>query len=810
MSFPERKPDASQWKVCDLTADLATEYDAALAQGLPFLKIFADVVSIPEDFARTIGGYQKTPGSYIQHIQIIARRMEVGGGLARLRINPPREDGGLTGVSLLVGEIAGKLQIDKVNYDGAGASSVGHSVDAPVTGETEDLYYTRYDSRGRDGQLVKTLRPIELMLLQPGEDLHKLFTASYAHAAGLAGAPAPPADPEKGKLARQIFDWLARWTKYPGHGVAGQSEIAFFAEALTRVLPVLDRGTTVYFIPPRPSADLIGGLKTQFGQAAQMEARIAEAKGRKDLKDTFGQFVATLSGRDMEDLRELDILIVAAGERVKSADKAVTEAAQTIRDLQLDAKIAEIKLKTEKEVQAIWNSVKAVAQIVYGLYQLVTGVGSGLLTAHAAGAVKAVGQIPTTMQFLLRVTAASSDGLKDKAFQVIYTLGYLPYHDMYRAWQSIDKDARDAIIGGIKNGVPSLMSGGGKLNSLYLKDRPDEKDLNAIAALVSDATRAFDAAKSKAAWDTFQIDLEKKLDPEIAAEDQAEVSKAAKELKATLKKMVVAGKLLAEQQSLLAMANRELGTLILRRSTLKGSRALFDKLAENLRTDEQMSDLLLRTGEARVLELKQLFFAKTWEYKAAYFHEWARWPREIARIPADATELGLIYSKLDSDSNADAANSLVINAVKIVIDDEDVLEKFRNTGESSFVIDFQNRDLSHYQIIRLRALIPSIGGVKSKATSGAQGYRISLTSGGFYLDPFNGEELRWQGRPCSVSYTYNADGTVKDYPASPFGGERPSPFTEWTVKVENAGELDLTEVRELRLELQANALPKKS
>lgn len=808
MSFPERSPDASQWKVCDLTVDLETEYDAALAQGLPFIKIFADVVTIPKDFSRTIGGFGKTPGGYVRHIQVIARRMEMVGSRAKLRINAPREEEGPSSVGLLVGEMAGTLQIDKVNYDAAGLSSVGDQVEAPTTGEAADLCYTRYSSATRDGQLVKVNRQIEFALLQSGGPLHGLFTASYAHAAARTGAPTQASDAAQWRRARQMFDWLARWTKYPGHGEEGRSDIALFAEALTRVLPTVSDGNKlIYAIPLRPSATILKELRTQFDLARQMEANLAAAANSKDLKATFGEFVATLSARDKEDLNELDFLILAAGERVRGANGAVDEAAEKIKDLQLESKLAEIRLNSERETQAIWDTVKSVFQIVYGLYQLVTGIGSGLLAANATGAVKAVGQIPTTMQFFFKVAGASSESLGQRAFQVAYTLGYLPFSEMNQAWNTIDKATRKALINGIKNGVPSLMEGAGKLNSLYLKDRPDEKDLNAIASLVSDATQAFDAAKSKATWETFQVDLEKALDPEIAS-DKGEVGKAAMGLKAALKKLVIAGQLLAQQQSMLAVANRELGTLILRRSTLKSSRALFEKLALNLSSDKAMGSLLVRTATARLVELKQSFFAKTWEYKAAYFHEWGRWPKQRAVIPADATEFGLVYSRLEDESTADAAGSIAVNAVRIEIDDLETLRKLRDSGQASFMIDLQQQDLAAYQMIRLKELLPTITGVTSKATGAAAPYSISLISAPFYQDAVDGHVLQSQGRSCSVCYSYHADGTLQDGPTFPFGGVNPSPFTEWTVKVGNPEALDLTGVKRLRLDLKATALRK--
>ena len=806
MSFPERKPDASAWKVCDLNVDLGKEYDAALYQQLPFLKVFGDVVRVPEDFAKTIGGYKKPSGGYLRHIQIIARRLEIADNKGRVRINPPAEGDLVSTVSLLLGEIvSGRFQIDKINYDSSDKQSVGDSADAAAAGINDDLCYMRYSSESKDGQLGKRALGVGETLLQPGEPLHELFTESYARAASLTGEPIP-ADAESWVSARQIFDWLARWTKYPSEGKIGQSEIAFFAESLTRVLPSLSSGnSTVYAIPPRPSRAYLDDLKTQVEQARQIEASLVAARNKSDLKGTFNHFVTTLTGRDTEDLRELDVLILAATRRVESANASVWEAADKITDLQLEAKLNEIKYQTERAVQAIWDTVTAVWQVVYGLYQVVTGVADGLAAFRAAGALRTVGQIPTLMRNFLGGVAASDEGLKSKAFYVVYTVGYLPYSEMYHAWNSVDKDSRASLIGGIKSGVPSLLTGGGKLNSLYLKDKPDVKDLNAIASLVSDATQAFGVVKAKAAWDTFQVDMEKRLDPVIAA-DNSDVSKAARELKATLNKLIIGGKLLAEQQATLTLANRELGTLILRKSTIRRSQALFNELKDKLGTDEERNELLIRAANAKLLELKQSFFAKTWEYKAAYFYECGRWPKQAAMIPQDATAFGSIYSKLDTESkSAPKRNSL---DVTIVIDDQEVLTKLRETGEAPFVISFKDAKLSNYQMIRLRELVPVIEGVKSKQPG--KGHTISLTSAANYWDRINDEVRHWQGRPSSVSFTYDADGSIESqpYPFDQSGEAMPSPFTEWTVKLGKAADLDLTGVSKLSLKLiKADAVP---
>ena len=192
MSFPERKPDASAWKVCDLNVDLGKEYDAALYQQLPFLKVFGDVVRVPEDFAKTIGGYKKPSGGYLRHIQIIARRLEIADNKGRVRINPPAEGDLVSTVSLLLGEIvSGRFQIDKINYDSSDKQSVGDSADAAAAGINDDLCYMRYSSESKDGQLGKRALGVGETLLQPGEPLHELFTESYARAASLTGEPIP-------------------------------------------------------------------------------------------------------------------------------------------------------------------------------------------------------------------------------------------------------------------------------------------------------------------------------------------------------------------------------------------------------------------------------------------------------------------------------------------------------------------------------------------------------------------------------------------------------------------------------------------
>ena len=523
----------------DIIVDLKVAIEEAIAKKVDALSIFADVVRIPHDFK---GGLREP----LHVLRVVARRLEVEGGepvVLDLKDEPQRT--AATQAQFLVGEMIGELQIrsrspKKPKPAEALHISEGLDFEAYVVEKTEG-----------DVSLVRFTPRLPLNLLDKNKPLHHLLKSSFELAAGLLEEALP--EPSKLELARSILKWLIRWSTYPNTDLISLFQAA---DALERVLPApvpAGSPSLVHRIPNETRARYLEMASKQLASAkdSDIKARLDGLSGQ--ISQVAQQVVGAWRTRDGIDLAELDTRIEDARTRLKKAVEAVARAGKEMEDQKFANEFSEsnlqlqLKLDTiDKLVSAAFELTTAVAQIGIGIAVFAaTGTPASLAAANPADLVK-------------KVAAWPDAGKLEKTFGMLKAMygGWIPH--MIKSIAALDKDARDALVNSFKiafEGMQKFYQGAKALGEAGILN-PEQ-----IGALVNTATNSMDPVETKAAWDVFLVDATTRFVGIEKGKYATAVHKAAADYRAGLQKLVIYGRLLADQQANMAQCVREVGTL---------------------------------------------------------------------------------------------------------------------------------------------------------------------------------------------------------------------------------------------------------
>ncbi len=744
----------------DMTVDLKAAVEEAIVKKVDALSIFADVVRIPRDFK---GGLRDP----LHVLRVVARRLEVEGGepvVLDLKDEPKRT--AATQAQFLVGEMTGDFQIRSRSPKNPKPAESLH-----ISPGLDFVAYVLEKSEG-DVNLVRFTPRLPLNLLDKNRPLHHLLKSSFELAAGLIEDPLP--EPPKLELARSILKWLIRWSTYPNTDLISLFQAA---DALERVLPAPVPGGNPPLVHRVPSETRVRYLEMASKQLAS--ARDSDIKARLEgiggqISQVAQQVVGVWRQRDGIDLAELDTRIDDARVRLKKAVEAVARAGKEMEDQKFDNEFSErnlqlqLKLDTiDKLVSAAFELTTAVAQIGIGIAIFAaTGTPASLAAANPADLVK-------------KAAAWKDAGTLEKTFGVLKAMygGWIPH--MVKSVAALDKDARDAMVNSFKiafEGMQKFYQGAKALSQSGILN-PEQ-----IGALVNTAASSMDPVEAKASWDAFLVDATTRFVGIEKGKYAVEVHKAAAEYRAGLEKLVIYGRLLADQQANMAQCVREVGTLTLRKDSVTKKRGELASLEQNLGDQAAAKKALEAENNDRLQAMGRAFFTTLWGFRSSFFYEGMTLPATRATIPANSTQMDALYLAMDREKVTPAKEWVLRGDLKetLVFTGESVLKNLRDFGSAKIAIHLDNPRLKSYDLVRIAKMEIRLEGVTPNA---ADGISLTLASERSFLDHSLDQSVSYDGEPVELKFTYGAKWDPK-YEEN-FTEVQPTPFSTWTLRIDN-------------------------
>jgi len=448
--------------------------------------------------------------------------------------------------------------------------------------------------------------------------------------------------------------------------------------------------------------------------------------------------------RDGIDLAELDTRIEDARTRLKKAVEAVARAGKEMEDQKFANEFSEsnlqlqLKLDTiDKLVSAAFELTTAVAQIGIGIAIFAaTGTPASLAAANPADLVK-------------KVAAWPDAGKLEKTFGMLKAMygGWIPH--MIKSIAALDKDARDALVNSFKiafEGMQKFYQGAKALGEAGILN-PEQ-----IGALVNTATNSMDPVETKAAWDVFLVDATTRFVGIEKGKYATAVHKAAADYRAGLQKLVIYGRLLADQQANMAQCVREVGTLVLRKESITKKRAELASLEQNLGD---------QAAAKKALEAEN---------------------NDRATIPANSTQMDDLYLAMDKEKITPAKEWVLRGDLKETLEFNEVsiLKNLRDHGSAKIEIDLENSKLKHYDLVRIAKMEVRLEGVTPSVRDDIS---LTLASERSLMDRSQDKSVSFDGEPVVLKFTYGAKWNPK-YEEN-FTEVQPTPFSIWTLRIDN-------------------------
>lgn len=764
LTAPAYSEVTGHYTVVDLEVDLEDAYREAVSRKAKTIEVFADILRVPETFTHSLGGNTRL-------LSVVARSIRVEGRRAVAQLKYDANNASQAVVRILADEIEGEFLVRV-----AGINESNTKVRAASRNEPLRFWSYSCDDKG----LVERTGKLPLSMLDLGKPLYQLLTASFDLAAGAMRTG------EQHELGGSLLKWLVRWAAYPSPYLARLFEDA---EALGRLLPVTDeKSQVVRNIPARTPDEYLDLATSQMAVAEKYELD----ENFKDVKDTIKEVVAGLVkawiDRDIADSSALSKEIDQIKLLVAESQNAVNKAAKALEDQKFNTTIQGIRFETTLAKDRILQIVKATFEIIQGVVELGTSIAS--LSVNPGLAAAFPGDMLSTVW--------SFQGSFGKKMLATITLVWGIPLGLISELMNMDPDERKKVI---KDGK-SVASGSLKVfnaaMTLLKMDDPLDR-LGEIGDLVSQTAGVSDPLESKAIWESFEIESLNQL--EVITRDQdatASVISAAYEYKTCVQKFAIYGRVFAEQQALLAVRTRELGTLLIRKAAAEQKQAALTALQNNLGDRDHAIQTLSRLRQGRLYELRQSFFTALNKYQSAYFYEHLDWPAKMPTpvVPKNAGEmkeaLADITRAIEGVKPRNPGNFSKVKEIK-KSDDPTFFEDLLARKEATFRIDLDEQDLfAGHNLVRINSVQVWLLGVsKTPITS-------ELSSDTGFQDRGSGSQaFSFSGDPVFISFESNGDKI--EYEAS-IEGVRPTPFTTWTLSVKGKG-LDLEQVTQVNINL---------
>jgi hypothetical protein len=324
-------------------------------------------------------------------------------------------------------------------------------------------------------------------------------------------------------------------------------------------------------------------------------------------------------------------------------------------------------------------------------------------------------------------------------------------------------------------------------------------------------------------WERYKIETDAAL--QMPIDEKIEY---ASEYRQALDIMILYGQSLAAAQVAAVQAGQELARVLLQEQLAKAQQARLKTDVDSLEAGETMTVAIMQQLYQRCLDAKSSLLAQLQNYRASYFY-WALRPSSVQGSIVDkAGALGSALTNLtaivlDNKDAFDAWHTPPTDMDKqCVVDDPSVLAALAKNHTASWVLRLDDPDFLGKDRVRVRKVRVWLEGPQMPDNTTVS---IAISTSGSYRDRFNGAAYQFTAEPLKRGFEYGVDVRGREDPAWKFANGQlgyvevdssvaeglgyvyfePTPFTEWTIAVENP-ELDLSKVARIIMQFEGSAI----
>lgn len=784
--------------------------EAIIKEGVRVLQVYADVVRIP-------GGAKIELGDKIYRLDVIARRLEIeGNNPAELNLKDDPERVAATSARLLVGEMTGELLVRSKSD----AEPKRFQPNPDLQPRTYQL--KKGETKDDPAVLVLATTKLAINMLSRGKPLYHLLKGSFELAAGLTAEA--QLDPAKLDLSRSILQWLTRWSYYPS---AGLIPLFQTASSLLQVLPTVVQvpgSPLVHVVPRYPSKVYFEMARSQWESAKDYDLEAHFNRMGDQIGRVTEQIVNIWVRRDSVDVEELGTRIADARERVERALSALKTAAKEIQDQAFANRYFERELAFEQEVARVKGAVKAAFDIVGAVVQISVGVATGLLNNPSGLAtvnklnpfdgmgaiIKAENNLSRTMSFLNKSKAILAQLL-------FYHVSALEGLKLFAKMELLPRNTLMASLQTLGSGIKSIYDGADRLmhltREINVPKTPEIQALEAdeVGALVSFVANVLDPPATKAAWDIFLAEAMAQFQAITDdRENPSVVRDAARKYRVGVEKLAIYGRMLSERQAIFAQEVRELGSLLLTIASVQQKKGQLDVLGKNLADEAAVRRALEAENDNRLRELGRTFFTTIWGFRSAVFYESMRWEIPSFTVPKTGKEMGDLYLAMqnvmrEAGSAEKKDRDNIVNMPLKFNKREGFIDDLMASGSAKLPIDLTNQDFDRFDWVGVQNLKVWLDGVQPDELTGV---RLTMTSESSVMNRLKGSDFSFSGQPVDINFEYDQEKkTTLDHDGS--FDVQPTPFSTWTLRINNKQHLDLHRLKAVRLEVTGRARKRK-
>ena len=761
----------------DLVLELDVMLDAADKAGLESLDLYADTLVVPAGFERRLDGS-------LRRLTIVARRICTEGKTALRMLHD--QDNQFSSVRLFVERIDGQFSLF-----GGPRRDMPYDIEqaAAMAGRPQ---FTNFAWQNGEPALRHTAVPPGLLL--HGEPLHRVLAALFGLAAAIAGRPA--SSPAELSLCHDALGWIARWS-----GVeTGFGELIHAAESLARLLPVLTDAILRRPIPSLGAAQYLELAAAHKDVMGALEAQLGRLQGSGELATALGGVASAFADRDNFELDKLKLQCAELEDRLEVQIAALDRAARTVRQEELAAQIAGLRLQLEADNAQIIRLLKLSFDFAFGIIAvagsvaaLCTGLPANPAALNQAGidGVRSLGDMFSEANRLRPTVHGPVSAIR--AVMKYFAIPFVWAKDNASTLEKFADPARSVL----NAALPALSGPLGDVD-------PAE-----LAGKLGDAMRALatlpDANEAKAAWQALENEAVNRLDLTIQEADvEDSVRSAASTLKTQVQKVAVYGRLLAEQSAARDAIASELAALKLQYLAVIGKRRRLAALAGQTLTQAQRSEQLQKETALRADGATRGFYVASYGARAAQAYETYQQSATRLLMPATAPDMAQAHASLAAElADARAASSRQQGELRceLRITDAALLERLSQGQPVSVTIASDQPELARYRRVRLSSVQAwlDVAGVP------AQRINIELMTGSTFQDSTGKADELLFSAPQRINFTY-AGATIEF--AQTLREVRPTPFTTWLIEIVEPQQpaQALQEILALRLVLEGTAL----
>jgi hypothetical protein len=644
----------------------------------------------------------------------------------------------------------------------------------------------------QDGAAVESaLNRAQGVAIQPGKTLEQVFLREFIFASLLYDL--------RPEIALDQLIWLKDWSGESRDllGVFFRSS-SLAALLLSQINAQKNGSAFVPYLTQKVYTDLASAF---VAEAKQYESDWRALNTQKFINEQFIKLAQTLLDNQTYQTEYVSKLLDQAKSNYDNAIGAVDAAKKNLDDAELKVRLVkadfeEIGIPDWKREQIIGAIIKlATAAITFGV-----GIAGIVATGGASGGAAAASGVETAKA----VEEAAKTGSE------IAKLA----KDLKEVMEKLKKIA-EALQKVYEFSKEIVAAAGDIQNAQAYADKLKKMDIDTGGA---DLTATFE-------WQIYQ------LNSDAAIKDPVDKGVGyAMELKLAIDAVAIYGQALAAAQVAAIKAGQDYAAVKLQQELAKQQQERLRQYVDSLKVGEAPIVAMMQEFYQRYVDAKSSLFAALVGYRAAYFY----WALEASTIEpkvidsVDKIDTGLrnlTAIALDRKNALEHFNPPPqdLTNTRIVIDSKEVLEKFRKDKTAGWTIGLDAAAFGDLSRVRLRTVRMWLEGAVPPSS-----HRISvrMENAGNYLDRFRSTKYQFTSKPLQRLFRYRVsdkkeanwawkfengtygyievDGTVDDEVR--YAYFEPTPFGEWTIRV-NAGDgVDLFGVTKITMEFAGSVI----